>query len=102
MMNPTPTLNNKFSFQKIYTELDYLAGGILMIPSGQQKPMKPAKDNSYVRAPPRSIRRPLAHARTLAAFLRDSRRRSSQDPSHAALRRTVSPHPRRDLVCTSS
>lgn len=50
-MNPTPTLNNKFSFQKIYTELDYLAGGILMIPSGQQKPMKPAKDNSYVRAP---------------------------------------------------
>ena len=49
MMNPVPTQAGKFSFQKIYTELDYLAGGILQIPAGQQKPMKAAKDNSYVR-----------------------------------------------------
>lgn len=49
MMNPTPTAKGKFSFQKIFTELDYLAGGILQIRSGQQKPMKRAMDNSYVR-----------------------------------------------------
>jgi centromere protein C len=49
MVDPRPTYNNKFMFQKIYTELDYLAGGILQIPAGAEKPTKPAKDNSYVR-----------------------------------------------------
>lgn len=48
MVDPRPTYNNKFMFQKIYTELDYLAGGILQIPAGAEKPTKPAKDNSYV------------------------------------------------------
>lgn len=49
MIDPRPTYNNKFMFQKIFTELDYLAGGILQIPAGAEKPSKPAKDNSYVR-----------------------------------------------------
>lgn len=49
MIDPRPTYNNKFMFQKIFTELDYLAGGILLIPAGCEKPQKPAKDNSYVR-----------------------------------------------------
>lgn len=49
MMDPRPTYNHKFMFQKIFTELDYLAGGILQIPAGAEKPSKPAKDNSYVR-----------------------------------------------------
>ncbi|ORY72568.1 Mif2/CENP-C like-domain-containing protein [Leucosporidium creatinivorum] len=48
MVDPRPTYNNKFMFQKIYTELDYLAGGILQIPAGAEKPTKPAKDNSYM------------------------------------------------------
>lgn len=50
MIDPRPTYNNKFAFQKIFTELDYLAGGILQIPAGAEKPTKPAKDNSYVRS----------------------------------------------------
>lgn len=53
MIDPRPTHDNSFMFQKIYTELDYFAGGILQIPVGGEKPQKPAKDNSYVR--PRSL-----------------------------------------------
>lgn len=49
MVDPRPTFNSKFSFQKIYTELDYMAAGILQIPAGIEKPPKPARDNSYVR-----------------------------------------------------
>jgi hypothetical protein len=41
--------DGKFAFQKIYQELDYLAGGIMVIPPGGEKQTKPAKDNSYVR-----------------------------------------------------
>ncbi|KAM0792444.1 hypothetical protein ACM66B_005121 [Microbotryomycetes sp. NB124-2] len=48
MIDPKPTYNNKFAFQKIFTELDYLAGGVLVIPAGAEKPSKPARDNSYV------------------------------------------------------
>jgi centromere protein C len=49
MMDPKPTFDGKFAFQKIYQELDYLAGGIMVIPPGGEKQTKPAKDNSYVR-----------------------------------------------------
>lgn len=49
MMDPKPAFNNQYQFQKIYQELDYLAGGILDIPVGGRKDTKPAKDNSYVR-----------------------------------------------------
>ncbi|GAA5968190.1 hypothetical protein JCM11641_003763 [Rhodosporidiobolus odoratus] len=48
MMDPKPTFDGQFAFQKIYQELDYLAGGIMVIPPGGQKAIKPAKDNSYV------------------------------------------------------
>ncbi|GAA6016615.1 hypothetical protein JCM11491_006019 [Sporobolomyces phaffii] len=48
MMNPKPSFNNMYGFQKIYQELDYLAGGILDIPVGGKKDTKPAKDNSYL------------------------------------------------------
>jgi len=54
-MDPKQTFNNQYLFQKIYQELDYLAGGILVIPVGGQKQTKPAKDNSYVRFSFRSI-----------------------------------------------
>ncbi|GAA5848563.1 hypothetical protein JCM8547_004552 [Rhodosporidiobolus lusitaniae] len=48
MMDPKPTFDGQFAFQKIYQELDYLAGGVMVIPPGKQKATKPAKDNSYV------------------------------------------------------
>ncbi|GAA6058433.1 hypothetical protein JCM3770_006047 [Rhodotorula araucariae] len=48
MMNPRPTFDGKFSYQKIYQELDYLAGGILTIPPNGEKASKPSKDNSYI------------------------------------------------------
>ncbi|BGP13860.1 mitotic fidelity of chromosome transmission-related protein [Rhodosporidiobolus nylandii] len=48
MMDPKPTFDGKFSFQKIYQELDYLAGGIMVIAPGGRKDSKPARDNSYV------------------------------------------------------
>ncbi|GAA5904964.1 uncharacterized protein JCM6883_004924 [Sporobolomyces salmoneus] len=48
MMDPKPAFNNQYQFQKIYQELDYLAGGILDIPVGGKKDTKPAKDNSYL------------------------------------------------------
>lgn len=50
MMDPKPTFDGKFSYQKIYQELDYLAGGVLNIPPGGEKGLKPSKDNSYVRS----------------------------------------------------
>jgi centromere protein C len=48
MMDPQPAYDRQFGFQKIFTELDYLAGGILHIPTGCAKASKPARDNSYV------------------------------------------------------
>ncbi|GAA6009038.1 hypothetical protein JCM10207_004074 [Rhodosporidiobolus poonsookiae] len=48
MMDPKATFDGQFSFQKIYQELDYLAGGIMVIPPDGAKGNKPAKDNSYI------------------------------------------------------
>ncbi|GAA5830283.1 hypothetical protein JCM11251_001292 [Rhodosporidiobolus azoricus] len=48
MMDPKPVFDGKFSFQKIYNELDYLAGGIMVIPPGKAKGLKPSRDNSYI------------------------------------------------------
>lgn len=48
-MNTQATMNGDYSFQKVFTELDYMAGGIMIIPPKKSKPLKPARDNSYVR-----------------------------------------------------
>lgn len=48
MMSPKKTFDGKFSYQKIYQELDYLAGGILTLPPDGEKSLKSSKDNSYV------------------------------------------------------
>ncbi|GAA5885410.1 hypothetical protein JCM6882_009611 [Rhodosporidiobolus microsporus] len=48
MMDPKPTFDGTFAFQKIYQELDYLAGGVMVIPPGKAKGLKPSKDNSYI------------------------------------------------------
>lgn len=46
-----------FTFQKVFSELDYMAGGLLIIPKGKGKPLKPSKDNSYVRRSSGSARK---------------------------------------------
>ncbi|GAA5996175.1 Mif2p [Rhodotorula paludigena] len=48
MMSPKKTFDGKFSYQKIYQELDYLAGGILTLPPDGEKSLKSSKDNSYI------------------------------------------------------
>ena len=49
MVSPKPSTSGTIMFQKVFTELDYLAGGVLLIPAGTAKPLKASKDNSYVR-----------------------------------------------------
>jgi centromere protein C len=41
-------VNSTFRFQKIFTDGDFMAGGILEIPVNEKKPLKPARDNTYV------------------------------------------------------
>jgi hypothetical protein len=39
---------NSFQFQRVVKDSDFIAGGIMHIPVGGGKPLKPAKDNFYV------------------------------------------------------
>ncbi|KDE08014.1 hypothetical protein MVLG_01716 [Microbotryum lychnidis-dioicae p1A1 Lamole] len=48
MINTKPAGQGQFRYQKIFSELDYLAGGIIDIPSGSEKPTKPSRDNTYI------------------------------------------------------
>lgn len=48
MMDPKPTKNHAYKFQRIFTDGDYLAAGVLVIPPNESKPLKPARDNTYV------------------------------------------------------
>ena len=89
MIQPQPTYNGKFMFQKIFTELDYLASGILQIPAGTEKPSKPAKDNSYVRS---SLPVREAYAtdfRLCTGFLLHRRRCFGRGASYSFCDRTV-------------
>lgn len=54
MVQPVPVAKGAYRFEKIFSDGDYMAGGILEIPVGSKKPIKPAKDNSYVRPSPLS------------------------------------------------
>jgi centromere protein C len=49
MMDPKPTKNHAYKFQRIFTDADFMAAGILVIPANEAKPLKPARDNTYVR-----------------------------------------------------
>ncbi|POW18890.1 hypothetical protein PSHT_05355 [Puccinia striiformis] len=40
-------VEDSFQFQKLFKEADYMAGGLMHIPVGGAKPLKPAKDNCY-------------------------------------------------------
>ncbi|KAF8912208.1 Mif2/CENP-C like-domain-containing protein [Gymnopilus junonius] len=48
MVNPLPAANNSWSFDKVFTDSDFIAAGQLIIPARGRKPSKAAKDNTYV------------------------------------------------------
>ena len=49
MLNPKVAANSNYMFQKVFGDNDFIAAGQILIPPGEQKPAKPAKDNTYVR-----------------------------------------------------
>lgn len=49
MLNPKQPLNASYAFQKVFSDGEFVAGGVLEIPVGGKKPSKPARDNTYVR-----------------------------------------------------
>lgn len=52
MIKPKQAPGQAYSFEKVFTESEFMAGGIIEIPVGAEKPLKPSRDNSYVRRPP--------------------------------------------------
>ncbi|KAG8896295.1 hypothetical protein FRC01_011902 [Tulasnella sp. 417] len=48
MLNPKQPLNASYAFQKVFTDGEFVAGGVLEIPVGGKKPSKPARDNTYL------------------------------------------------------
>lgn len=48
MITPKAAQANKYSFQKVFGDGNFFAAGQLIIPPGEEKPPKPAKDNTYV------------------------------------------------------
>lgn len=49
MVDPKTPAGADYSFQKIFMDADFVAGGVLNIPVGGKKPPKGSKDNTYVR-----------------------------------------------------
>lgn len=49
MLDPKATKHG-YRFQRVFTDGDFLGAGLLVIPPGEKKPLKPAKDNTYVSA----------------------------------------------------
>jgi centromere protein C len=49
MLNPRPTANGDWSFEKVFGDADFIAAGVLVIPPKARKPSKSTKDNTYVR-----------------------------------------------------
>ncbi|EMD38133.1 hypothetical protein CERSUDRAFT_152789 [Gelatoporia subvermispora B] len=48
MVNQRWALNEDFLFEKIFSDGDFVAAGMLTIPPGRQKPTKSTKDNTFV------------------------------------------------------
>lgn len=47
MQDPKATKHG-YKFQRVFTDGEFLGAGLLIIPPGEKKPLKPAKDNTYV------------------------------------------------------
>jgi centromere protein C len=48
MLDPRPTANGDWSFQKVFGDAEFIAAGVLVIPPNARKPSKGTKDNTYV------------------------------------------------------
>ncbi|KAF8237718.1 hypothetical protein L208DRAFT_1375521 [Tricholoma matsutake] len=48
MLNPRPTANGDWSFEKVFGDGDFIAAGVLIIPPKGRKPSKVTKDNTYI------------------------------------------------------
>lgn len=46
-VRPIPAFNQQFLYEKIFGVGDFMAAGMLVIPTGGEKPTKPSKDNNY-------------------------------------------------------
>jgi centromere protein C len=50
MIKPqTANSTDSFLYQKVFSDEDFLAAGVLALPVNGEKPMKGTKDNTYVR-----------------------------------------------------
>ena len=47
MLDPKATKHG-YRFQRVFTDGEFLGAGLLVIPPGEKKPLKPSKDNTYV------------------------------------------------------
>lgn len=47
MLDPKATKHG-YRFQRVFTDGEFMGAGLLIIPPGEKKPLKPAKDNTYV------------------------------------------------------
>lgn len=52
LVKAKPSQGEKFSYDKIFGDGNFVAAGQLIIPPGAEKPTKPTKDNTYVRVLP--------------------------------------------------
>lgn len=48
MFDPKPTRKAAYLFQRVFLDGEYLAAGLLVLPPYEKKPLKPARDNTYV------------------------------------------------------
>jgi len=48
MIAPRAVNNQLYRFQKVFSDGDFMAAGVLEIPVGAKKPLKPARDNTYM------------------------------------------------------
>ncbi|KAG8893830.1 hypothetical protein FRB99_001679, partial [Tulasnella sp. 403] len=48
MLDPKTPPGQEYSFEKVFTDAEFIAGGVLNLPKGARKPPKPSKDNTYI------------------------------------------------------
>ena len=77
MLDPRPTANGDWSFQKVFGDADFIAAGVLVIPPKGRKPSKGTKDNTYVSS---SSDKYLMKLMLGADLLRRGRRSKSKNP----------------------
>ena len=77
-LDPKTPLGADYMFEKVFSDADYFAGGIIQIPVKCKKPSKPSNDNTYVCIIRRSMYLLLMSQRV--AFLLHRRCGTGEDP----------------------